>query len=292
MVHHSLIPSLPSLFAAFAAVISTMPATPPPTPPPASVAVPFSGDGIPAASSSSSQHFQQAARFQERLQRHRGSPELRRVPSTPTSLSNNFLPPPPPPPVPVTFNGRHYNHLPPHIATALAAMSLQPSSGPLPSAAIHSNNPPPPFSAPPPQPQRQHNAQLLPVSITSFFPPIIGLLNNIYRLLPPLLLLFLLLLALALALALLLALSLFLSLPLLLLLPPPLSRCMFSHPHNWLLHIELFLHTDSPLFSTLLPLQQPPCSHLFCIIAHRHQSHLSPPLPPLLHLLHHMPCLL
>ena len=169
MVHHSLIPSLPSLFAAFAAVLSTMPATPPPTSPPASVAVPCSGDGIPAASSSSSQHYQQAACFQEHLQRHRGSPELCRVPSTLTSLSNNSLPPPPPPTVPVTFNGRDYNHLPPHIATALAVMSIQPSSGPLPSLVNLNNNPSPSFAPPfPPTPQcqRQYNAQLLPVSVT------------------------------------------------------------------------------------------------------------------------------
>ena len=227
MVHHSLIPSLPSLFAAFAAVISTMPATPPPTPPPTSVAVPFSGDGIPAASSSSSQHYQQAARLQERLQRHRGSPELRRVPSTPTSLSNDFLPPPPPPPVPVTFNGREYNNLPPHIATALARMSLEPSSGPLPSL-NHSNANPPPLSAPPlwptPQLQTLHNARLLPVCIVSFS-TLIDLLNIICRLLPPPLLLLLLLLALDLAL--LLALSLFPSLPLPLFLPPLLNRCRF-----------------------------------------------------------------
>ena len=173
MVHLSLIPSLPPFSTAFAAVISTMPATPPSSPPPASVAVPFPEDDIPAASSSSSQHFQQAARLQERLQRHRGSPELRRVPSTFTSLSNNSLPPPPPPPVPVTFNGRDYNHLPPHIATALAAMSIQPSSAPLPPAS-HSNNNPPPFAPsfwPTPQHQRQNNAQLLPVSIMSFSPP-------------------------------------------------------------------------------------------------------------------------
>ena len=226
MVHLSLIPSLPPLSTAFAAVISTMPATPPPSPP--ALAVPFSGDEISAASISSSQHFQQAARFQDRLQRLRHSPELRRVPSTSTIPSNNLPPPPPPPPppVPVTFNGRQYNNLPPHLATALARMSLEPSSGPFPSVILSNNNPPPP-SAPPllptPQPLRQQNAQLLPVSTMSFFPSIIDLLNIMCRLLPPPPLLFLLVLALALALALILAPSL----PLALLLPPLLSRCPF-----------------------------------------------------------------
>ena len=144
-----------------------MPATPPPSRP---AALPFAGDDIPTCSSSDSRHFQQAARHSHRLEHYRGSPELRRVPSTSAFLLDD-IPPPPPPPVPVTFNGQQFNNLPSHIAAAVAALSLETSSEPSTSAHFPNNIPTPPASAAPlaptSRPLRSHagNAQLLPVSV-------------------------------------------------------------------------------------------------------------------------------
>ena len=91
-----------------------MPATsPPPSPPP---------PPPPAASPPTSpQLYQQAVRHQERLQRDRASPKLRRIPSTSATLSSAFAPPSLP--SSVTFNGQFYNNLPAHIATALRNLS-------------------------------------------------------------------------------------------------------------------------------------------------------------------------
>ena len=96
-----------------------MPATPslPPSPPSA---------GFPPTSS---QLHQQAVRHHERLQRRASSPELRRVPSTSIAPPLPFLPPPPPVPsglAPVTFNGQSFNHLPAHLASALANLPQLP----------------------------------------------------------------------------------------------------------------------------------------------------------------------
>jgi hypothetical protein len=88
-----------------------MPATPPPPPPPVSPPT-------------SPQLYQQAVRNQERLQRNRSSPELRRVPSASTALSAIFPPPLPPPQPSVTFNGQSFNHLPSNIVAGIR--NLQP----------------------------------------------------------------------------------------------------------------------------------------------------------------------
>ena len=89
-----------------------MPATPSPPPSPPADSPP-----------TSPQLHQQAVRHHERLQRHIGSPELRRVPSTSMALPLPSLPPPPPAPAvsaSVTFNGHSFNHLPAQLASALA----------------------------------------------------------------------------------------------------------------------------------------------------------------------------
>src|SRR6266849_3154919 len=94
-----------------------MPATPPPPSPP------------PASPPTSPQLHQQAIRNQERLQRDGGSPELRRVPSTSTTLSTIFPPllsPPRPISAPVNFNGQSFSHLPPHIAAGLRNLQQLP----------------------------------------------------------------------------------------------------------------------------------------------------------------------
>ncbi len=102
-------PFLPSSFHFSYSYHFIMPATPLPPPPPSPP---------PAASPPTSpQLYQQAVRHQERLQRGRTSPELRRIPSTSATLSSAFAPPPPP--SSVTFNGQSYNNLPAHIVAAL-----------------------------------------------------------------------------------------------------------------------------------------------------------------------------
>jgi hypothetical protein len=96
-----------------------MPATsPPPSPPP-----PLP----PTSSLSSSQLHQQAIRHQERLQHDRRSPELRRIPSSSTTLSTVF-PPPLQHPIPasVSFNGNSYNNLPSDIVARMR--NLEPFS--------------------------------------------------------------------------------------------------------------------------------------------------------------------
>ena len=107
-------PSLPSSFHFSYSCHFTMPASPPPPSPPP--------PPPPAASPPTSpQLYQQAVRHQERLQRGRASPELRRIPSTSATLSSAFAPPPPP--SSVTFNGQSYNNLPAHIVAALRNLS-------------------------------------------------------------------------------------------------------------------------------------------------------------------------
>ena len=152
-VHLSLIPSPPPFSTASTAVISIMPATPPPPPHPVA-AFSFAGDHVSAVTSSS------PARHREHIQHRRSSPELRRVssaaPSTnfppspslqphisaavaamsldplPGPLASTYLPnnfPTPSPSAaqtPVTFNGRTFNHLPPHLAAAVQVANQQP----------------------------------------------------------------------------------------------------------------------------------------------------------------------
>ena len=170
-----------------------MPATPPPPPPAAAFS--FAGDDNSSLSSASSpQLFQQAARHQERLERYRGSPELRRTPSPSVAPSTNFPPP----------------SLPPHVSAAVAAMSLGPPPGPLASTYLSNNIPTPPPSAAQAPPvtfngrsypnlpshlaaqlqainQQERGSQPLPVSF-SFSAKQLIVLNVTYRFLPLLLL--------------------------------------------------------------------------------------------------------
>ena len=146
-VHLSLIPSPPPFPTASTAVISIMPATPPSSPPSPVAAFSFAGDHVSVATPPS------PARHQKRIQRHRSSPELRTVSSAapptdfppspslqphisaavaamsldplPGPLASTYLPdniPTPPPSAaqtPVTFNGRTFYNLPPHLAAAV-----------------------------------------------------------------------------------------------------------------------------------------------------------------------------
>ena len=101
-----------SPLSSFIAAAFLMPATPPPSPPP------------PSSAFQSFELHQQAIRQQERLQRDRQSPELRRVPSASTTHSTVFPPPPPPISAPVTFNGQSFSNLPPNIVARMR--DLQP----------------------------------------------------------------------------------------------------------------------------------------------------------------------
>ena len=122
-----------------------MPAAPPPSP---IQNPPFSGDGISAAPvtpPTSPQLHQEAARLEERLRRVMGSPDQRRTPAAgPSTLP---APAPQAAPAPLTFNGRSYTHLPPHLAAMMANVVAFPEP-----TRRRRLAPPPPFLLPPPPP--------------------------------------------------------------------------------------------------------------------------------------------
>ena len=93
-----------------------MPATPPSSPPP------------PDDSSSSFQFHHEAMRHQKRLHRDVRSLELRRIPSPLTMHCTFVLPPPPPISIPVTLNGRTFNHLPSHLTDGMRNLQPFPTS--------------------------------------------------------------------------------------------------------------------------------------------------------------------
>ena len=131
----------------------------PPTPPLPSNA------GIPSTPPTSSQRHQQAARNQERNQRHIGSPEQRRTPAI--SSHSSALPP-------LIVNGRELNHLPLDIHMQMINVP------PHPPLQRRGHAPPQPFPLPPPPPPASVaftnvSSSMAPSALGSGFIPILPL---------------------------------------------------------------------------------------------------------------------